>query len=65
MTNRVTITTNTCGLLRILPHLFPQLSSGPPLVINAHYYAYKRGVCLLVLPREIGKSSLLVVSAPP
>jgi hypothetical protein len=35
---------NTCGLRRILPHLFPQVPPRSPLVINAYYYAYKRGV---------------------
>jgi hypothetical protein len=44
VTNRVTITTNTCGLPRILPHLFPQVSPRSFLVINAYYYAYERGV---------------------
>jgi hypothetical protein len=44
VTNWVTITTNTYGLPRILPHLLPQVSPGSSLGINQYYYAYKRGV---------------------
>ena len=44
VTNWVTITTNTCGLRRILPHLFPQVPPRSFLVISQDYYAYKRRV---------------------
>jgi hypothetical protein len=62
----VTITTNTCGLPRILPYLFAQFSPGSSLVINAYYYAYKRGVidsiqkCLI---RMNGKIQTLTIAA--
>jgi len=44
VTNWVTITTNTCGLPRILPDLFPQVSPGSPLAISQYYYVYTREV---------------------
>ena len=39
VSNWVTITTDTCGLSRILPDLFPQAHPDRPLIIDAYYYA--------------------------